>query len=82
MPTSRTVLTTGANSGLGLATVIEMAKRGHHSVGTVRSAAKAEIVQKAAAETGVEVETARLDVTDPFVPQTLRDFVLRRSSCL
>ena len=60
----RTVLTTGANSGIGLAAVIEAARRGHRSVGTVRSDAKAEVVHAAAAEAGVEVETALLDVTD------------------
>ena len=58
------VLTTGANSGIGLATVIELAKRGYRSIGSVRSDAKAEVVQRAAAEAGVEVETVILDVTD------------------
>ncbi len=60
----RTVLTTGANSGIGLATTIEAARRGHRSVGTVRSDDKAKVVHAAAAEAGVEVETAILDVTD------------------
>jgi NAD(P)-dependent dehydrogenase (short-subunit alcohol dehydrogenase family) len=64
MPT-RTVLTTGANSGIGLATVLELARRGFHSVGSVRSDAKADVVHKAAADAGVEVETVLLDVTDP-----------------
>jgi short-subunit dehydrogenase len=59
------VLTTGANSGIGLATVIEVAKRGFRSIGSVRSDAKAEVVHKAAADAGVEVETILLDVTDP-----------------
>ena len=58
------VLTTGANSGIGLATVIELARRGFRSFGSVRSTAKADIVHKAAAEAGVEVETVMLDVTD------------------
>ena len=58
------VLTTGANSGIGLATVIEVAKRGYRSFGSVRSVAKADVVHKAAAEAGVEVETVILDVTD------------------
>jgi len=62
--TQRTVLTTGANSGIGLATTIEMARRGHRSIGSVRSEAKAEIVHAAAAEAGVEVDTVLLDVTD------------------
>lgn len=58
------VLTTGANSGIGLATVIEVAKRGYRSIGSVRSEAKGDVVHKAAAEAGVEVETVILDVTD------------------
>jgi short-subunit dehydrogenase len=58
------VLTTGANSGIGLATVIEVAKRGYRSFGSVRSVAKADVVHNAAAEAGVEVETVILDVTD------------------
>lgn len=62
---SQTVLTTGANSGIGLATTIELARRGFHSVGSARSDAKAEVVHAAAAEAGVEVETVLLDVTDP-----------------
>lgn len=61
---TRTVLTTGANSGIGLQTVIELARSGYHSVGSVRSEAKARAVEEAAAEAGVEVETVLLDVTD------------------
>jgi NAD(P)-dependent dehydrogenase (short-subunit alcohol dehydrogenase family) len=61
---TRTVLTTGANSGIGLATVLEVARRGFRSVGTVRSPAKARIVRRAAAAEGLEVRTVMLDVTD------------------
>lgn len=60
----RTVLTTGASSGIGLATAVEVAKRGFHSVASVRSEAKAEALLKAAADAGVEVDTVLLDVTD------------------
>jgi NAD(P)-dependent dehydrogenase (short-subunit alcohol dehydrogenase family) len=60
----QTVLTTGANSGIGLAIAVEVARAGFRSVGTVRSEAKAQAVASAAAEAGVEVETALLDVTD------------------
>jgi short-subunit dehydrogenase len=60
----RTVLTTGANSGIGLATVIEVARKDFHSVGGVRSAAKARIVQEAAREAGVKVDTVILDINN------------------
>ena len=60
----KTVLTTGANSGLGLATVVEVARRGFHSVGTVRTHAKAEQVRIAARAAGVTVETVLLDIDD------------------
>ena len=60
----QTVVTTGANSGIGLATVIEVARRGYRIVGTVRTGEKADVVTAAAGEAGVDVETAILDVTD------------------
>ncbi len=60
MAGSKLVLTTGANSGLGLATVIALARAGYQSVGSVRSAAKARLVREAAAEAGVDASSARL----------------------
>lgn len=59
-----TALTTGVSSGIGLATLLELARRGYRSVGTVRSVAKADVVIAAAASAGLEVETELLDVTD------------------
>ena len=64
MRSEKTILTTGSNSGIGLATVIKAAQLGFRSVGTVRSEAKAEVVHREAARAGVEVETLMLDVTD------------------
>jgi NAD(P)-dependent dehydrogenase (short-subunit alcohol dehydrogenase family) len=60
----QTVLTTGANSGIGLAAVLEIARRGFRAVGTVRSEWKADVVAAAAREADVDVETALFDVTD------------------
>lgn len=57
-------MVTGANSGIGLVTVLELAGAGYCVVGTVRSDAKAEVVQAAAAERGVAVRTVLLDVDD------------------
>lgn len=62
---SRSVLVTGANSGIGLATVLELAGAGYDVVGTVRSDAKAAVVHDAAGARGVEVRTVELDVDDP-----------------
>jgi NAD(P)-dependent dehydrogenase (short-subunit alcohol dehydrogenase family) len=59
------VLTTGANSGIGLETVLEVARRGFDSVGSVRSQAKARQVRQAADKFGLQVRTVLLDVTDP-----------------
>ena len=64
MSDDRVALTTGANSGIGLATALELARRGMRSVGTVRSRAKAAVVSKAAESMGLTIETAILDVTD------------------
>ncbi|GAC1321060.1 MAG: oxidoreductase [Acidimicrobiales bacterium] len=60
----RTVLVTGANSGIGLASVLELGRLGFDTVGTVRSDAKAANVAAAATEAGVAVRTVVLDVTD------------------
>lgn len=64
MRDDRVALTTGANSGIGLATTLELARRGLRSVGTVRSRAKADAVAERAESMGLTVETAILDVGD------------------
>ena len=63
-PAGKAVLTTGANSGIGLATAVTLATLGFRSIGTVRSETKADAVMTAAKEAGVRVETVLLDVTD------------------
>ncbi len=56
---------TGASSGMGLHAAVELARRGHRVVGTMRDAARAEQLSAAAAEAGVSVEVRELDVTAP-----------------
>lgn len=60
----RSVLVTGANSGIGLVTTLELAAAGYDVVGSVRSESKAEVVAHAAEERGVRVRTVQLDVDD------------------
>jgi NAD(P)-dependent dehydrogenase (short-subunit alcohol dehydrogenase family) len=82
-----TGLTTGANSGIGLATVLELARLGFDSVGSVRSAAKGRTVRKAAKLAGVQVRTVLLDVKDAqaialwsrVVPTEVKDRLARLS---
>ncbi|MCL4125569.1 UNVERIFIED_CONTAM: hypothetical protein GTU68_010620 [Idotea baltica] len=57
-------LITGTNSGVGLATAVELATAGHTVVATMRNLGKGEALQAAAAQAGVQVHTAALDVTD------------------
>ena len=61
---TRTVVVTGANSGIGLATALELAGAGYHVVGTTRSQDKADVLAEAAADRGVSVRTVLLDVAD------------------
>src|SRR6266581_4065268 len=60
----RTVLVTGAGTGIGLATLIELARRGFTPVGGVRNPSKARSVTRAARAAHVKVRTVTLDVTD------------------
>lgn len=71
---ARTVLTTGANSGIGLATALELARLGFRSIGSVRSKVKARAVADAAAKAGVKVQTVLLDVDDaPACERVIRE---------
>lgn len=60
----RTVVVTGANSGIGLATALELAAAGYDVVGTVRSADKAAALADAATDRGVDVRAVHCDVAD------------------
>ncbi len=77
-PSGRVVLTTGANSGIGLATALELARRGFVSVGSVRSEAKAERLRAEAAEADLTVHTVEFDVTDADACAAAVDDVVAR----
>lgn len=67
MTQSRTppvALVTGANSGIGKALALELARRGHAVVAGVRDLAKAEDLIGQAAREGRTIRAVRLDVTD------------------
>jgi NAD(P)-dependent dehydrogenase (short-subunit alcohol dehydrogenase family) len=55
---------TGANSGIGRATAVHLATRGHQVYGTVRSRDRAAKLEAMAAERGVEVRLVELDIAD------------------
>ena len=62
MPNS--VLITGANSGIGLVTALELAAAGWDVIGTARTAQKAAHVVEVAEERGLAVRTVLCDVDD------------------
>ncbi len=57
-----TVLVTGARRGIGLATSIELARRGHRVVAAIRDLDRQDDVASAAKAAGVGVEVERLDL--------------------
>ena len=62
------VLITGASSGLGKAAVLYLAARGYRVIGTSRSAQRLVSLQNEAAERGLSVVGAELDInSDPGV---------------
>lgn len=66
-PPPRTVLITGTSTGIGLATAVELSRRGWTTVATMREPARGERLRSAAAAAGVGARLIiePLDVTDP-----------------
>lgn len=60
----RSVVVTGANSGIGLSTAVELAGHGYDVIGTVRSEEKGEHLQRVATEKGAVVRYVVCDVAD------------------
>lgn len=62
---AKSVLITGANSGIGLVTCLEMARAGWDVVGTARTPERAARIHEVAGEQDLSIRTVLLDVDDP-----------------
>ncbi|WP_037687487.1 SDR family oxidoreductase [Streptomyces aureocirculatus] len=70
----KSVVVTGATSGIGRTTALDLAANGFRVIATARSAEKAEGLTVAAQAQGTELSTVLLDVTDP---QSCQNAVIR-----
>ncbi|MET7437666.1 SDR family NAD(P)-dependent oxidoreductase [Streptomyces sp. NPDC004082] len=75
----RTVMVTGATSGVGRATALRLAAAGYDVFATARSAEKAEKLRATAAEREVPLSCVLLDVTDPSSCRDAFEQVAERS---
>ncbi|MEW1952493.1 SDR family oxidoreductase [Terrabacter sp. NPDC080008] len=69
-------LVTGTSSGMGLHAAVELARRGHTVVATMRDPSRDVALRKAAAEAGVELDVRPLDVTDHDAARACVDGIL------
>jgi short-subunit dehydrogenase len=75
---ARTILITGATTGIGRTAALHLARRGHRVFATGRNeAALAELLQEA---TDTSLETLRLDVTSTESIAAAKAFVDRRTN--
>lgn len=79
---SQTVLISGANSGMGLATAVLLAQHGFDVYGGARSAAGREAIAQAAAADGLRITPLALDVQDRASVESAVATVLERTGRL
>ncbi|MFK7906412.1 MAG: SDR family oxidoreductase [Chitinophagales bacterium] len=75
---SKVVLITGTSTGLGLATAILFAQKGHKVYATMRNLAKKNLLLDSAKEKGGELNTLQLDVTDTNSIQNCVDKIMEQ----
>jgi NAD(P)-dependent dehydrogenase (short-subunit alcohol dehydrogenase family) len=73
----RSVVVTGASSGIGRAIALDLAGHGYHVIATARTPEKAEKLAAEAAAEGNDLSTVLLDVTDPRSCQDAADHIAR-----
>jgi NAD(P)-dependent dehydrogenase (short-subunit alcohol dehydrogenase family) len=73
----KVVVITGTSTGIGLATAVHFARRGHRVVATMRDPQRSSDLEKAAADAGVSVDVRQLDVDDDASVHAAIDGVLR-----
>src|SRR5699024_9695974 len=62
---AKTIMITGAGSGLARGAAIGLAKEGHKVIASVENESQADELRDAAREAGVELEMFKMDITDP-----------------
>ena len=78
----RTALITGTSSGFGLATTLELSRRGWRVFATMRNIEKRGALEEALKQTGVanQVEITRLDVTETAAMKGVVDAILAHAN--
>ncbi len=57
-------LITGTSTGIGFATALHFARKGHEVYATMRDASRSGPLREAAASEGLPIDISQLDVTD------------------
>lgn len=71
---TKTILITGAGTGLGKGTALGLAKKGHRVIATVEIISQVTSLREAASEAGVELEVVKLDIRSKRDQQLLVDY--------
>lgn len=76
MADTKTILITGASSGIGLDAAMALAKRGHQVIATAKNETRVAAVLDEAKRNHVELKAFKLDVTDPVDLKSLQELKL------